>query len=98
MSDGQTSEILEKTRNVAAQVISAKGATTHAPGNAMATIAEAIIRDKKSVIPVSTFLDGEYGAHNLCIGVPAVIGSNGLDKIIELRLNDYEKKYLIRGP
>jgi|SRR5919106_1898932 malate dehydrogenase len=96
-SDGQTSEILEKTRNVAAQVISAKGATTHAPGNAIATIAEAIIRDKKSVIPVSTFLDGEYGAHNLCIGVPAVIGSNGLDKIIELRLNDYEKKIFNKG-
>ena len=97
LSDGQTSEILEKTRNVAAQVISAKGATTHAPGNAIATIAEAIIRDKKSVIPVSTFLDGEYGAHNLCIGVPAVIGSNGLDKIIELRLNHYEKKIFNKG-
>lgn len=97
LSDGQTSEILEKTRNVAAQVISTKGATTHAPGNAIATIAEAIIRDKKSVIPVSTFLDGEYGAHNLCIGVPAVIGSNGLDKIIELRLNDYEKKIFNKG-
>jgi malate dehydrogenase len=96
-TDGQTSEILDKTRNVAAQVISAKGATTHAPGNAIATIAEAIIRDKKSVIPVSTFLDGEYGAHNLCIGVPAVIGSNGLDKIIELRLNDYEKKIFNKG-
>ena len=97
LSDGQTSEILKKTRNVAAQVISAKGATTHAPGNAIATIAEAIIRDKKSVIPVSTFLDGEYGAHNLCIGVPAVIGSNGLDKIIELRLNDNEKKIFNKG-
>jgi malate dehydrogenase len=97
LSDGQTSEILEKTRNVAAQVISAKGATTHAPGNAIATIAEAIIRDKKSVIPVSTFLDGEYGAHNLCIGVPAIIGSNGLDKIIELRLDDYEKKIFNKG-
>lgn len=97
LSDGQKSEILEKTRNVAAQVISAKGATTHAPGNAIATIAEAIIRDKKSVIPVSTFLDGEYGAHNLCIGVPAVIGSNGLDKIIELRLNDYEEKIFNKG-
>ena len=97
LSDGKTSELLEKTRNVAAQVISTKGATTHAPGNAIATIAEAIIRDKKSVIPVSTFLDGEYGAHNLCIGVPAVIGSNGLDKIIELRLNDYEKKIFNKG-
>ena len=97
LSDGQSSEILEKTKKVAAQVISTKGATTHAPGNAIATIAEAIIRDKKSVIPVSTFLDGEYGANNLCIGVPAVIGSNGLEKIIELRLNDYEKRIFDKG-
>lgn len=97
LSDGQSDEIIEKTKNVAAQVISTKGATTHAPGNAIATIAEAIIRDKKSVIPVSTFLDGEYGAHNMCIGVPAVIGSNGLDRIIELRLNDYEKKIFDKG-
>jgi malate dehydrogenase len=97
LSDGQSGEILEKTKNVAAQVISTKGATTHAPGNAIATIAEAIIRDKKSVIPVSAFLDGEYGAHNMCIGVPAVIGSNGLDRIIELRLNDYEKKIFDKG-
>jgi malate dehydrogenase len=97
LSHGQSSEILEKTKKVAAQVISTKGATTHAPGNAIATIAEAIIRDKKSVIPVSTFLDGEYGANNLCIGVPAVIGSNGLEKIIELRLNDYEKRIFDKG-
>jgi malate dehydrogenase len=97
LSDGQSSEILEKTKKVAAQVISTKGATTHAPANAIATIAEAIIRDKKSVIPVSTFLDGEYGANNLCIGVPAVIGSNGLEKIIELRLNDYEKRIFDKG-
>jgi malate dehydrogenase len=97
LSEWQSKEIFEKTKNVAAQVISTKGATTHAPGNAIATIAEAIIRDKKSVIPVSTFLEGEYGAHNLCIGVPGVIGSDGLDKIIELNLHEDEKKIFDKG-
>ena len=74
LSQEQSQEILYKTKSVAAQVISAKGATTHAPGNAIATIVEAILRDSKSVIPVSTLLEGEYGASDLCIGVPAVIG------------------------
>ena len=97
LSESQSKEIFEKTKNAAAQVISTKGATIHAPGNAIATIVEAIIRDKKSVIPVSAFLEGEYGAHNLCIGVPAVIGSDGLDKIIELNLDEDEKKIFDKG-
>jgi malate dehydrogenase len=97
LSEEKSKEIIDRTKNVAAQVISTKGATTHAPGNAIATIAEAIIRDKKSVIPVSTLLDGEYGVHDLCVGVPAVIGSNGLDKIIELNLNDSEKNIFDKG-
>ena len=97
LSEWQSKEIFEKTKNVAAQVISTKGATIHAPGNAIATIAEAVIRDKKSVIPVSTFLEGEYGARNLCIGVPGVIGSNGVDKIIELNLDEDEKKIFDKG-
>jgi malate dehydrogenase len=97
LSQEQSEEILQKTKNVAAQVISAKGATTHAPGNAIATIVEAILRDKKSVIPVSALLDGEYGTSNLCIGVPAVIGLGGLERIIELGLNEDERKLFNRG-
>ena len=61
LSEQESEKIFEKTKNVAAEVISKKGATTHAPGNAIATIVEAIIRDKKSVIPVSALLEGEYG-------------------------------------
>ena len=97
LSQEQSQEILYKTKSVAAQVISAKGATTHAPGNAIATIVEAIIRDTKSVIPVSTLLEGEYGASDLCIGVPAVIGLNGLERIIELSLNEDERKIFDKG-
>lgn len=97
LSEQESQEIFEKTKNVAAEVISKKGATTHAPGNAIATIVEAIIRDKKSIIPVSALLEGEYGAHNLCIGVPAIIGSDGLEKIIELSLNEDEKKIFNKG-
>ncbi|HYZ65887.1 MAG TPA: malate dehydrogenase, partial [Nitrososphaeraceae archaeon] len=97
LSQEQSQEILNKTKSVAAQVISAKGATTHAPGNAIATIVEAILRDTKSVIPVSTLLEGEYGASDLCIGVPAVIGLDGLERIIELSLNEDERKIFDKG-
>jgi malate dehydrogenase len=97
LSQEQSQEILYKTKSVAAQVISAKGATTHAPGNAIATIVEAILRDSKSVIPVSTLLEGEYGASDLCIGVPAVIGLDGSERIIELSLNEDERRIFDKG-
>jgi malate dehydrogenase len=91
------SRIFESTRRVAADVIALKGSTTFAPGNAVATMAESIIKDKKSVIPVSAFLDGEYGASNVCIGVPAVLGENGIERIIQLKLNTVESEIFNKG-
>jgi len=90
-------EIVKSTREVAAKVIELKGATVHAPGNAIATIVGAILRDEKLVIPVATPLDGEYGYSDVSIGVPAVIGKNGVEKIIELELNSEEKKWFSKG-
>lgn len=89
--------IFENTRKVAADVISLKGATIYAPGNAVATMTEAIIKDKKSVIPVSALLDGEYGVKNICIGVPAIIGKRGIERIIELKLNSAEHEIFHKG-
>ncbi len=84
-------ELVQNTKQVAAKVIELKGATVHAPGNAISAIVEAVVRDRKQVIPVATYLDGEYGHSDVTIGVPAVIGKNGVEKIIELDLNDEEK-------
>lgn len=89
--------IVQGTRQVAAKVIELKGATVHAPGNAIATIVEAVIRDTKQVIPVATYLDGEYGYSNVSIGVPTVIGKNGVEKVIELDLNSTEKEWFKKG-
>ena len=85
------------TKNVAAEVIKLKGATVHAPGNAISAIIDNVINNKKQVMPVSTCLDGEYGYSNVSIGVPAVIGNNGIEKIIELELNDEEKVWFEKG-
>ncbi|KAF6243246.1 malate dehydrogenase [Nitrosopumilus sp. b1] len=84
-------ELVVNTKQVAAKVIELKGATVHAPGNAISAIIESVVRDRKQVIPVATYLDGEYGHSDVTIGVPAVIGKNGVEKIIELELNDEEK-------
>lgn len=90
-------QLVQDTRQVAAKVIELKGATVHAPGNAISAIVEAILKDRKKVIPVATPLDGEYGHSNVSIGVPAVIGRNGVEKIIELDLNQQEKEWFNKG-
>jgi len=90
-------EIVQGTRQVAAKVIELKGATVHAPGNAISTIIEAVLNDTKQVIPVATYLDGEYGYSDVSIGVPAVIGKNGVEKIVELDLDSSEKEWFKKG-
>ncbi len=90
-------ELVQNTKQVAAKVIELKGATVHAPGNAISSIVESVVRDRKQVIPVATYLDGEYGHSDVTIGVPAIIGKNGVEKIIELDLNDEEKQAFDAG-
>ncbi len=90
-------ELVQNTKQVAAKVIELKGATVHAPGNAISAMVEAVVRDRKQVIPVATYLDGEYGHSDVTIGVPAVIGKKGVEKIIELDLNAEEKQSFDAG-
>jgi malate dehydrogenase len=97
LSNEKMDQLVQDTRQVAAKVIELKGATVHAPGNAISAIVEAILRDRKRVIPVATPLDGEYGHSNVSIGVPAVVGRKGVEKIIELDLNQQEKEWFNKG-
>ena len=64
----------------------------YAPGAAAATMVKAMVLDQKKVFPCCVALDGEYGKKDICIGVPAVIGKNGVEKIIELKLSAEEKE------
>ncbi len=86
-------ELEKNTRQVASKVIELKGATIHAPGNAISSIVESVVKNQKRVIPVATPLDGEYGYSDVTIGVPAVVGKNGVEKIIQLNLNDQEQEW-----
>ena len=97
LSKQKIEELIENTRQVAAKVIELKGATVHAPGNAIANMVEAVVRDTKEVIPVTTCLDGQYGYSDVAIGVPAVIGKKGVEKILELDLDANEKEWFKKG-
>ncbi|MBR2135781.1 MAG: malate dehydrogenase, partial [Bacteroidales bacterium] len=63
----------------------------YAPGMSAATMAKAIVMNERKMIPCCCYLEGEYGENDICIGVPAIIGKNGWEKIVELELNDEEK-------
>jgi len=97
LSKQKIEELIQNTRQVAAKVIELKGATVHAPGNAIANMVEAVVRDTKEVIPVTTCLDGQYGYSDVAIGVPAVIGKEGVEKILELDLDANEKEWFKKG-
>ena len=66
----------------------------YAPGSSVAYVVDSIINDHKRIIPSSVYLDGEYGFSDICIGVPCVIGKNGIEEIISLDLNNDEKLLL----
>ena len=69
----------------------------YAPGAAVSSIVQSIICNQHKLFTCSTFLNGEYDLSNLCIGVPVIIGSNGIEKIINLDLDDSEKKLLMNS-
>ncbi len=97
ISSEQSEDLTNKTKKIAAEVISLKGATVYAPGNAVSTMVESIVKNKKTILPVSALLEGEYGYHDVCIGVPCILGHDGAEKIIELKLNESEMKVFDLG-
>lgn len=87
--------IIQRTKTGGGELVKLMGTSAwYAPGAAAAQMAEAIVKDQRRVFPVCVQLDGEYGIDNCYLGVPVVLGKNGIEKIIELDLNDEEKKSL----
>lgn len=83
-----------RVQEAAYDVIDKKGATYYAIALAVARICEALVGDEKSVLTVSSILEGEYGMESLALSVPCVVGGNGVDDIIELDLSDVEMQGL----
>jgi len=97
MDETQIALAIETTRRIAIDVITKKGATVDAPANGVVRMVKAIAWDRREVIPASAYLEGEYGLKGLCIGVPLVLGANGVQRILPLDLDEKEKALFLKG-
>jgi malate dehydrogenase len=87
--------IIERTKVGGGELVKLMGTSAwYAPGSAAAQMVEAIVKDQRRILPVCMQLDGEYGIKNCYLGVPAVLGKNGVERVIELDLNSDEKALL----
>jgi len=86
--------IIDRTRNGGGEIVSLlkTGSAFYAPASSAIAMAESYLRDKKRVLPCAAKLKGEYGVDGLYIGVPVVIGAGGVERIVEIELNDAEQK------
>jgi malate dehydrogenase len=92
LTEVQIDKIVHSTVTSGADVIQLKGSTVYAPGTVIAIMADAILTGRNRVMSVSTCLEGEYGASGLSIGVPVVLGKEGVERIIELELTEQTKE------
>ena len=91
LSEDRLKKVSEDTKVGGATLTSLLGTSAwYAPGAAVSSLAHAIACDQKKMLPCSSLLDGEYGLSDLCIGVPVILGRNGIEKIVEIELNNDE--------
>jgi len=92
LSEDRLNQVSEDTKVGGATLTKLLGTSAwYAPGAAVSGLVQAIACDQKKMFPCSALLEGEYGLNDLCIGVPAILGKDGLEKIVELKLDDAEK-------
>lgn len=96
ISKDRLNEIVERTRKGGGEIVGllGNGSAYYAPAASLTVMAEAILKDQRRVLPAIAYLEGEYGYQGIYLGVPTVIGGNGLEDIIELDLTDEEKAAL----
>lgn len=88
--------IVERTRKGGGEIVNllGNGSAYYAPAASLVQMAEAILKDKRRILPAVAYLEGEYGYNDMFLGVPTILGGNGLEKVIELELTDEEKQAL----
>jgi malate dehydrogenase len=91
--------IVERTRKGGGEIVNllGNGSAYYAPAASMVQMAEAILKDKKRILPSVAYLEGEYGCNNLYLGVPTILGGDGIEHIIELPLTEKENEGLKRS-
>ena len=95
ITQNKLNEIIDRTRNGGAEVVKLleSGSAFYGPAASGIEMAESYLKDLKKTLPCAAYLNGQYGVKELYVGVPVVIGSGGIEKVIELNLDDEEKKY-----
>jgi len=91
--------IIERTRKGGGEIVNLlkTGSAFYAPASAAIQMAESYLKDKRRVLPCATFLNGEYGVKGLYVGVPVIIGANGVEKIVEIDLNAAERQMFLKS-
>ena len=98
LSEDRLNKVKEDTKVGGATLTKLLGTSAwYAPGAAVSGLVQAIACDQKKMFPCSTFLEGEYGLNDLCIGVPVILGKNGIEKIVDVPLNAAEKAHMIES-
>jgi malate dehydrogenase len=93
ISQSRLDEIIQRTRDGGAEIVGLlkTGSAFYAPASSAIAMAESYLKDKKRVLPCAAYVDGMYGLNGLYVGVPAVIGAGGIERIVELELTDTEQ-------
>ena len=93
LSKERLEEIVERTRKGGGEIVQLlqTGSAYYAPGAAVAQMIEAIVRDKKRLLPCAAYCDKEYGIGGYFVGVPVILGRGGVEKVIEIELDDTER-------
>ena len=92
ISEDRLQQVVEETKVGGATLTKLLGTSAwYAPGAAVSSIVQSIACDQKKMFPCSTLLEGEYGLNDICIGVPVILGKNGIEKIVDIPLSDAEK-------
>lgn len=99
LSQERVDALVERTRKGGGEIVSLlkTGSAFYAPGSAVTQMIEAILKDKKMILPCSCYLEGEYGLRDIYFGVPAKLGSGGVEEIIEIELTPQEQESLNRS-
>jgi malate dehydrogenase len=98
LGDEKLGEVIKSTMVGGATLTGLLGTSAwYAPGAAGAYVAESIIHNQKKLIPCSVALDGEYGESDICIGVPVILGKNGVEEIVKIDLNAEEKELFAKS-
>jgi malate dehydrogenase len=92
-SDGRIADIVQRTREGGAEIVGLlkTGSAFYAPASSAIEMADAYLKDKKRLLPCAAFVDGAYGLEGLYVGVPVIIGAGGVERIVEINLNDEEQ-------